>query len=163
MSCLKTLLYTPPFFLLLENHHSPYSIKMFNLCGLVKWKLTSVWPMRTLHLLAQRWSGLSSSTIQSPSWDFHKSHWEGCPLLLHVEKDFSEKKTSRNKKWREKKTVFQLCSLNLWTLVCLKLATFWCFYDWRATKSIIRATKSPLSHQTGLNWVYVVRNQKSPR
>ena len=105
-----------PFFLLLENHCALSSIKIFHLCGLVEGKLTRVWSMRTLHLLGQSdWfkGGQVSQTgpLKSLPESFTGASWEGCCLLLHVDKDFSEKKTSKTEKQREKDTVFKSCRL----------------------------------------------------
>ena len=103
-----------PFFLLLENHCALSSIKIFHLCGLVEGKLTRVRPMRTLHLLGQSdWfkGGQVSQTgpLKALSESFTRASWGGCSLLLHVNKDFSEKKTSKTEKQREKDTVFKSC------------------------------------------------------
>ena len=86
------------------------------LCGLVEGKLTRVWPMRTLHILGQRdWfkGGQVSQTgpLKALPVSFTWASWEGCSLLLHVDKDFSEKKTSKTEKWREKDTVSKSCSV----------------------------------------------------
>ena len=86
------------------------------LCGLVEGKLTRVWPIRTLHILGQRdWfkGGQVSQTgpLKALPVSFTWASWEGCSLLLHVDKDFSEKKTSKTEKWREKDTVSKSCSV----------------------------------------------------
>ena len=110
----KNSMILSPFFLLLENHCALSSIKIFHLYGLVEGKLTRVQPMRTLHLLGQSdWfkGGQVSQTgpIKAFSESFTRASWGGCSLLLHVNKDFSEKKTSKTEKQREKDTVFKSC------------------------------------------------------
>ena len=121
-----------PFFLLLENHCSLSSIKMFHLCGLVEGKLTRVRPMRTLHLLGHSdWfkGGQVSQTgsLKALPESFPRASWEGCSLLLHVDKDFSEKKISKTEKQREKDTVFKSCRLFFLRFLFIYLWMLWFF------------------------------------
>ena len=103
------------------------------LCGLVEGKLTRVWPMRTLHILGQRdWfkGGQVSQTgpLKALPVSFTWASWEGCSLLLHVDKDFSEKKTSKTEKWREKDTVSKSCSVFFFfRFLFIYLWTLWIF------------------------------------